>query len=202
MVFHFFPQYLNSGAGGIGGLFVHEKFLKNPIKHLHGWFSNKGETLFDMREKVDLAVGADSFRISNPPPWLACLNLTSLKVFKFRLTLDTINNYNNDNYKLLNRKFYTHLHGKPCVIICSLYFQIFQEAGIDKIVDKQFLLTGYLEYLLLNYFGIKSGNSITLQILTPSHPKDRGAQLSLSFSANPKEIFEKIKLKGVVVSLF
>ena len=73
-------QYLNSGAGCIAGLFVHDKFVKNPLKNLHGWWSNKQETRFEMRENIDLAIGADAFRLSNPPPFLACLNLTSLKV--------------------------------------------------------------------------------------------------------------------------
>ena len=82
-----------------------------------------------------------------------------------------------------------------------VFFQIFHEAGMDRIVEKQFLLTGYLEFLLLKYFGSDSGSPITLEILTPSDPKDRGAQLSLSFSRDLRDIYKEIKLKGVVVSL-
>lgn len=33
-----------------------------------------------MDEQVDLAKGAGAFRLSNPPPWLACLNMASLEV--------------------------------------------------------------------------------------------------------------------------
>ena len=35
---------------------------------------------FDMADKIDLAVGCDSFRLANPPPWTACLNYASLEV--------------------------------------------------------------------------------------------------------------------------
>jgi len=37
-------KYLNSGAGGVGGFFVHEKYHENPPKRLHGWWSNKQDT--------------------------------------------------------------------------------------------------------------------------------------------------------------
>ena len=33
-----------------------------------------------MADKVDLAKGADSFRLCNPPPFLAALNMASLEV--------------------------------------------------------------------------------------------------------------------------
>ena len=33
-----------------------------------------------MADKVDLAKGADSFRLCNPPPFLAALNYASLEV--------------------------------------------------------------------------------------------------------------------------
>ena len=40
-------QYLNSGAGGIAGLYVHDRYISGPEKmpnHLAGWWSNKEET--------------------------------------------------------------------------------------------------------------------------------------------------------------
>lgn len=73
-------QYLNSGAGGIAGAFLHDRYAQNPPEHLLGWWSNKQETRFQMAPECDLAVGADSFRLCNPPPWLACLNYASLLV--------------------------------------------------------------------------------------------------------------------------
>ncbi len=99
----FFPlQYLNSGAGGVGGFFVHSNHHSNSLKRLTGWWSNKQETRcvtadrlssqkflsknnsflkrFQMAEKVDLAEGAEGFRLANPSPWHAALNMASLEV--------------------------------------------------------------------------------------------------------------------------
>ena len=41
-------QYLNSGPGGIGGLFVHEKHHGTNMTKLQGWWSHKLETRFLM----------------------------------------------------------------------------------------------------------------------------------------------------------
>lgn len=131
-------KYLNSGAGGIGGAFVHARHHGAMPAHLQGWWSNRQDTRFEMREEVDAAPGAESFRLCNPPPWLAALNLASL--------------------------------------------EIFEEAGMDALLDKQVLLTGYLE-LLLNK---RLHNA--LRIITPSDPEQRGCQLSLAFSCDLNQV--------------
>ena len=74
-------KYMNSGAGGVGGIFLHHKFSENPPKHLMGWWSNETKSRFLMNRNVQPALGADSFRLSNPPPFLACLNYASLEVY-------------------------------------------------------------------------------------------------------------------------
>lgn len=75
-------KYLNSGAGGVGGAFVHRRHHSSLPSHLEGWWSNKQQTRFEMREKVDLATGADAFRLCNPPPWLTAINFASLEIFR------------------------------------------------------------------------------------------------------------------------
>ena len=75
-------KYLNSGAGGIAGAFVHSKHHHNLPPHLEGWWSNSQETRFEMRDRVDPASGAEAFRLCNPPPWLAAPNLASLEIFE------------------------------------------------------------------------------------------------------------------------
>merc|ERR1711915_831377 len=141
-------KYLNSGAGGIAGAFVHENHHQSLPPHLEGWWSNAQETRFEMRDKIDPALGAESFRLCNPPPWLAALNLASL--------------------------------------------EIFEEAGMDALLNKQFSLTGYLEYLL------KSRLSTYLNIITPSDTKQRGCQLSLVFNCDLHEVHKTIEQAGVV----
>ena len=45
-------KYLNSGAGGIAGIFVHEKHFdfinQGKLKKLDGWWSHKSDTRFEM----------------------------------------------------------------------------------------------------------------------------------------------------------
>jgi len=70
---------LNSGAGGIGGAFVHRKHhAARPA--LSGWWSNNEETRFDMKHNVELASGADAYRLCNPPPSLVALHKAGLEV--------------------------------------------------------------------------------------------------------------------------
>ena len=66
----------------IAGAFVHTKHHQSLPPHLQGWWSNAQETRFEMRDRVDPAPGAESFRLCNPPPWLAALNLASLEIFE------------------------------------------------------------------------------------------------------------------------
>ena len=75
-------KYLNSGAGGIGGAFVHRKHHDSLPPHLEGWWSNAQHSRFEMRERLDPARGAEAFRLCNPPPWLAAINLASLEIFR------------------------------------------------------------------------------------------------------------------------
>lgn len=71
--------------------------------------------------------------------------------------------------------------------------EIFDEAGIKAIRKKSIRLTAYLEYLL------KQLEQLPFEIITPSEPEQRGAQLSLYFSDNGKAIHEKFIESGIIV---
>ena len=73
-------QYLNSGAGGIGGAFVHRRHHSSARPKLSGWWSNREDNRFEMRHGVDLAAGADAYRLCNPPPALVSLHQAGLEV--------------------------------------------------------------------------------------------------------------------------
>ena len=45
-------------------------------KHIFLTFCNR----FEMADEIDLAIGSDSFRLGNPPPWTACLHYASMEV--------------------------------------------------------------------------------------------------------------------------
>ena len=69
--------------------------------------------------------------------------------------------------------------------------QIFHEAGMDRITQKQFLLTGFLEYLLQKDFYKM------VKIITPASVSERGSQLSLVFDRDLKKVHEKLEANNV-----
>ena len=44
---------MNSSPGGISGIFVHEKHFDRDLRNLHGWWSNRAETRFEMRFTIE-----------------------------------------------------------------------------------------------------------------------------------------------------
>jgi kynureninase len=70
---------------------------------------------------------------------------------------------------------------------------IIDKAGISSLRAKSILLTSYLEYLLSQL------NNVSFEIITPSNTEERGAQLSLYFTAKAKEIHNKLIENGVIV---
>ncbi|VDN03204.1 unnamed protein product [Thelazia callipaeda] len=75
-------KYSCSGAGGIGGFFVHKRFENDKRDRMLGWWSHKMESRFIMDNQMDLDEGAAGYRISNPPmmlvvPFIAFLEVLS-----------------------------------------------------------------------------------------------------------------------------
>ena len=67
--------------------------------------------------------------------------------------------------------------------------EIFDDVGMDALVEKSRKLTGYLEELLL---GIDSDR---ISIITPNDPVQRGCQLSIRVKDADKSLFDKITKK-------
>ncbi|SPQ99498.1 Kynureninase [Plasmodiophora brassicae] len=85
----------------------------------------------------------------------------------------------------------------PCVLaIVSLLgsLEIFHEATMQNIADKQVLITGYLEYLIKQTF---TGDEV--EQLTPPEPKNRGSQISLRFRGVPvRQVHARLTAMGVI----
>jgi kynureninase len=71
--------------------------------------------------------------------------------------------------------------------------EIFEKAGIERLREKSVLLTGYLEYLL------NQMPNLSFEIITPANPAERGAQLSLYFKQQGREIHDKMIESGIIV---
>jgi len=74
-------KYLNSGCGGLGVIFVHERYKDSNLPRLWGWWSHQEQTRFNMTNKMEMTPGAAGFRISHPTVWLVCPMLASLEIF-------------------------------------------------------------------------------------------------------------------------
>lgn len=74
--------------------------------------------------------------------------------------------------------------------------EIFQEAGMNNLVLKGKLLSGYLLYILdeIN----RNANEKIIDIITPRDDEARGCQVSMLMLNNGKRIFETLKKEGVI----
>jgi kynureninase len=74
--------------------------------------------------------------------------------------------------------------------------KIFDEVGMKTLREKSEKLTGYLEWLIT---GINSeAKTQSFEMITPTNPKDRGAQISLLALTNGRELFKKLSEAGVI----
>jgi kynureninase len=71
--------------------------------------------------------------------------------------------------------------------------EYFDRATIEKLRTKSIQLTAYLEFLLHQLTNIQ------FNIITPTNPQERGAQLSLYFKTKGKEIHDKMIENGIIV---
>ena len=70
--------------------------------------------------------------------------------------------------------------------------EIFDQAGMERLRAKSERLTGYLEFLL------KQDPSGPFEIITPSDPGQRGAQLSLRIPKDGKRVCDRLTKAGVI----
>ncbi|KAI9243422.1 kynureninase [Sporodiniella umbellata] len=76
-------KYLNSGAGGIAGFYVHEKYNNSYDRpRLAGWWGNQKEKKFEMLPVFEPAEGASGYQLSNPSIFTTVSLLASLQIFE------------------------------------------------------------------------------------------------------------------------
>jgi kynureninase len=75
-------KYLNSGPGGVGGAFVHERLGNDPkVFRLGGWWGNDEHTRFKMKKGFIPQRGAASWQMSNAPVFNMVAHNASLDIF-------------------------------------------------------------------------------------------------------------------------
>ncbi|BGP17631.1 hypothetical protein JCM10213_001282 [Rhodosporidiobolus nylandii] len=180
-------KYLNSGPGGIAGLFVHERWEER--KRLQGWWGHDKATRFAMPSAFSPLPGAAGWQFSNPSVLDVVSLLSSLQVFQ-------------QAARVLPR--------------AQSGGQVTMPSGpiLGSLREKSEDLTGYLELLLTSSPYYRTPSALyaasttespaapraTFTIITPTDPSRRGAQLSLLFSpvGAMDWIFERLRERGIL----
>ena len=75
-------KYLNSGPGGVSGLYINERHVDNPkIFRLAGWWGHNKEDRFKMPDKFSPIPTAESWQLSNAPILSMAAHKASLDLF-------------------------------------------------------------------------------------------------------------------------
>ena len=76
-------KYMNSGPGGISGIFVHEKHFNNPnLKRFAGWWGYRPDKRFLMTPGFKAAHGAEGWQVSTSPILLMAAHKAALDIFE------------------------------------------------------------------------------------------------------------------------
>jgi kynureninase len=76
-------KYMNSGPGGISGIFVHEKHFDNAeLNRFAGWWGYHNDTRFQMVPGFKPEHGAEGWQVSTSPILLMAAHKASLDIFE------------------------------------------------------------------------------------------------------------------------
>ena len=75
-------KYLNSGPGGLSGIFVHERHAKrNDLPRFQGWWGHNQDNRFKMPDNFEAMYGAEAWQLSNPPILPLAALRASMEIF-------------------------------------------------------------------------------------------------------------------------
>jgi kynureninase len=76
-------KYLNSGPGGVSGIYIHEKHATNTnLKRFAGWWGYEKETRFKMDRGFKAIATAEGWQLSNAPILSMAAHKASLDIFE------------------------------------------------------------------------------------------------------------------------
>lgn len=144
-------KYLNSGPGGVAGVYINEKHAANSsLPRMAGWWGTNKKSRFQMQKDFDPIPTAEGWQLSNAPVLSMAAHKASLKIF--------------------------------------------DDAGMEVLVQKSKLLTGYL-FFILNEINEQQKKKV-IQLITPKEA--HGCQVSMLMLQKGKEIFDELINQGVI----
>ena len=75
-------KYLNSGPGGVGGAFIHEKNHDKNLTRFAGWWGYDKPTRFKMEKGFKAMPGAEGWQLSTPGMFLYAAHRAALEIFE------------------------------------------------------------------------------------------------------------------------
>lgn len=150
-------KYLNSGPGGVSGVFIHERHCENTdLPRFAGWWGHEKETRFLMKKGFQPMKSAEAWQMSNAPV---------LTMAAHKAAID-----------------------------------IFDEVGMDKLLKKQKMLSGYLEFIIddINKKHLDKSSGKWLEIITPRDWEERGCQVSVIAHGFGKDLFNQLTNERVI----
>ncbi len=148
-------KYLNSGPGGVSGVFVNERHCNNTeLPRFAGWWGHEKETRFLMEKGFKPIKSAEAWQMSNAPV---------LSMAAHKAAID-----------------------------------IFDEVGMDKLLKKQKMISGYLEFIVDDVNESLVSSDKSLEIITPRDWKERGCQVSVVAHGFGKGLFDTLTEEGVI----
>lgn len=76
-------KYLNSGPGGMGGVFIHERWAnRTDLPRLGGWWGHNKNERFNMGQNFEPMPTAEGWQVSNPPILPMVTLAASLSIFE------------------------------------------------------------------------------------------------------------------------
>jgi kynureninase len=201
-------KYLNSGPGGIGGIFVHERHANR--ERLGGWWGHNPATRFSMTTSFDPIPGASGFQVSNPSVWDVIALHASLQVFQDVAGLGSAMQASGISdgtgggkkslgqvpeslaMKVLREKSLGLTNYLEQLLVGSrFYVPVYQ---VPKLYPEATFDNGLLDSSVSSHPPSPSLNAPPpkFTIITPHIPSQRGSQLSLLFLPPKSGVMERV----------
>ncbi|EIN07460.1 kynureninase [Punctularia strigosozonata HHB-11173 SS5] len=179
-------KYLNSGPGGIAGIYMHSRW-NDKVTNFAGWWGHEPSTRFQMPPVFSPIAGAQGFQQSNPSVLATVSLLGSLQVFHDAGGISVLRERSVRLTKLLEDGLKSSKYFVPPEEAAARYPALVPSSSASSATPP---------------LSEPASARPSFTIITPSDPSSRGAQLSLLFLPPASGVMQKVhdglKARGVI----